>query len=76
MNNEIFGYIGMAVVLFSFTLNDVAKLRLVNLIGSIFWILYGWSIDSTPTLIVNTAVVLIHTYWFYKNGNCFDNFKK
>jgi hypothetical protein len=76
MIQDIFGYIGMAIVLFSFTMNDVAKLRLTNLIGSIFWILYGWGIDSTPTIIVNTAVVMIHSYWFYKNTDCFDKFKK
>ena len=38
---DIFGWIGTTLVLFSFTLNNIVKLRVVNAIGSIAWIVYG-----------------------------------
>ena len=64
---DIIGYIGMALILYSFTITDMWKLRLVNSIGSIFWIIYGLGIMAGPTIMVNTCVLGIHLHWFYKN---------
>ena len=65
---ELIGWIATATILYSFTIkSDMAKLRKVNLIGSLMWMSYGGLKDDHPIIIVNTAVVLIHTYWFIKN---------
>ena len=64
---DIIGYIGMALILYSFTITDMWKLRLVNSIGSIFWIIYGLGIMAGPTIMVNSCVLCIHLHWFYKN---------
>lgn len=64
---DIIGYIGMALILYSFTITDMWKLRLVNSIGSVFWIVYGLGIMAGPTIMVNSCVLCIHLYWFYKN---------
>ena len=64
---DIIGYIGMALILYSFTITDMWKLRLVNSIGSIFWIIYGIGIMAGPTIMVNACVLCIHLHWFYKN---------
>ena len=64
---DIIGYIGMALILYSFTITDMWKLRLVNSIGSIFWIIYGLGIWAGPTIMVNSCVLCIHLHWFYKN---------
>jgi len=66
MNWEIFGYIGTVLILISFLIEDVFKLRLINMIGAIFWIIYGLGIMAKPTIIVNFFVILIHLYWFIK----------
>ena len=64
---ELIGYIGMGLTLISFTIDDMSKLRIVNLIGSLFWIVYGIGIGAGPTIGVNTIVVGIHSVWLYKN---------
>lgn len=67
MNWDIFGYIGTVLVLYSFTIENIYKLRTINSIGSIFWIVYGVGIMAWPTIIVNGCVLMIHTYWFIKH---------
>jgi hypothetical protein len=64
---DIFGYIGTILILYSFTIENIYKLRLVNSIGSVFWIVYGIGIMAGPTIIVNSCVLCIHTYWFIKH---------
>jgi hypothetical protein len=67
MNWDIFGYIGTIVVLYSFTIENIYRLRLINSIGSMFWIVYGLGIMAGPTIVVNSCVLMIHTYWFIKH---------
>ena len=64
---DIIGYIGMAIILYSFTITDMYKLRLINSIGCVFWIIYGLGIMAGPTILVNSCVLVIHSYWFYAN---------
>jgi hypothetical protein len=64
---DIFGYIGTIIVLYSFTIDSIYKLRLVNSIGCLFWIAYGIGIVAWPTIIVNASILCIHTYWFIKH---------
>lgn len=67
MMTDVFGWIGTALVLFSFTLNNMVKLRIVNAIGSIAWIVYGIQTGIIPTIFVNTCVFIIHSIWLIKN---------
>lgn len=67
MITDIFGWIGTALVLFSFTLGDIVKLRIVNAIGSIAWMVYGIQTQIMPTIFVNTCVLIIHSIWLIKN---------
>ena len=64
---DILGWIGTGLILYSFTLNDIKKLRIVNMIGSIAWILYGIKTGIMPTIFVNVCVLIIHLHWLYKN---------
>jgi len=64
---EIYGYIGTVLILGSFLIEDVFRLRLVNTVGAIFWLIYGFGILAGPTIVVNSCVILIHSYWFYKH---------
>lgn len=64
---DIVGYIGTALILISFTIEDMFKLRVVNSIGSIVWIVYGIGIGANPTILVNACVLCIHSYWFIKH---------
>lgn len=75
MSPDIFGYIGTVLVLSSFLIEDVFKLRLVNSVGSVFWIVYGVLVSASPTILVNTAVLLIHIIWFFRKRNEIQNKK-
>ncbi len=64
---EILGWVATAVVLLSFTVQDMRKLRFVNLVGCLLWIGYGFILMSKPVIFVNISIALIHSYWFIKN---------
>jgi hypothetical protein len=64
---EVLGWIATAVVVGSFGIQDVKKLRLTNTLGSILWIAYGFLKQDNPVIFVNISIVLMHTYWFIKN---------
>ncbi len=63
---EAIGYIGSALVLVSFLMVSVFKLRVVNAIGSIIFTVYAFIIHSYPTAIMNVCLVLINIYHLYK----------
>ena len=67
MNWEIFGYIGTVLILISFLIENVFKLRVLNSIGAIFWIVYGVGIMAMPTIVVNSCVLVIHIFWIIKH---------
>jgi len=64
---EALGWIATAVVVGSFAIQDVRKLRIINMIGSILWIAYGFLKQDNPIIFVNISIILMHTYWFIKN---------
>lgn len=64
---ETLGWIATAVVVGSFAIQDVKKLRIVNTAGSLLWIAYGFLKQDNPIIFVNISIVLMHTYWFIKN---------
>lgn len=64
---EILGWVATAAVLSSFTVKEMEKLRLLNGIGSVLWILYGVLQTDFPIIFVNVAVLCIHLIWFIKN---------
>ena len=64
---DVLGWIATAVVVGSFAIQDVRKLRMINMIGSILWIAYGFLKQDNPIIFVNISIILMHTYWFIKN---------
>lgn len=76
MSWEIFGYIGTVLILSSFLVENIFRLRLLNTVGAIFWIIYGVGISASPTIIVNSCVIIIHLTWFYKHRKEWTSKKK
>lgn len=64
---EIVGYTASLLVLVSFLMKNVRKLRIINTIGCTVFIIYGillgWSI---PIILTNGAIVLINGYYLVK----------
>ena len=72
---EIIGYVGSALVLVSFLMASVVKLRVVNAIGSGIFAAYALIIHSYPTLIMNICLVLINLYYLWKLRNHDPNYQ-
>lgn len=66
---EAVGYLGSALVLVSFLMVSVVKLRIVNSIGSIIFTVYAFIIKSYPTAIMNLCLVMINIYYLIKMRN-------
>lgn len=66
MSIEIVGYLGTAFVLASFMMSDIKKLRTVNIIGGLLWIVYGIIVGSSSIIVGNVLIVLIQGYKLYK----------
>ncbi len=63
---EIVGYVGSALVLVSFLMASVFKLRIVNTIGSFIFMIYALIIHSYPTAIMNFCLVIINLRFLWK----------
>ena len=62
---EWIGYLAMATLLISFTMKDIRKLRIVNSIGGLFFVIYGFMLApvSWPIIITNGAIICINIYY-------------
>ena len=60
---EIIGIGASLLVLISFLLKDVRKLRIVNTIGCIVFVVYGALLSSIPVVFTNSAIILINLYY-------------
>jgi hypothetical protein len=64
---ETLGWIATAGTLLSFAVKDMWKLRLINGLASILWVVYGILKIDNPIIVINTSVIVMHLYWFYRN---------
>jgi hypothetical protein len=63
---EIIGYLSTVLVVVSFMMKDILKLRIVNMCGGISWIVYGFMLSNTPIIITNVFLVAINIVMLYK----------
>ena len=66
---EAIGYLGSTLVLVSFLMASVFKLRIVNTVGSCIFTVYALIIHSYPTAIMNACLVIINVYYLIKLSN-------
>lgn len=68
---EYIGYLASLMVLISFTMKDVNKLRLVNMTGCILFIIYGFLMPTLrvglPIIIANAAILGVNMFYLVKN---------
>ena len=66
MNIEIIGYIATIFILTSLAVSDLKTLRIVNSLGAIGWITYGFFAGSSSIAIGNAIMLLINIYKYRK----------
>lgn len=62
MNYEVIGVCASVIVLISFLLKGEEKIRIVNLVGAILFVIYGLLIHAFSVWFLNSALVLVHLY--------------
>ena len=72
---EAVGYVGSALVLVSFLMTSVVKLRVVNAAGSLIFAVYALIIHSYPTALMNVCLVLINLRFLWKLRNMEPNYR-
>ncbi len=64
LNNEIIGITGTLVILIGFLSDNEKIIRGFDLAGSLLFVLYGVAIGSLSTILLNSVLILVHTYKF------------
>lgn len=63
---EMIGYVGSILVLVSFLMTSVVKLRVIDSIGGFIFAVYAMIIHSYPTALMNICLVLINIYYLVR----------
>lgn len=67
---EWVGYLAMVTLLVSFLMKNITKLRIINSIGCVLFVVYGFMLSiSWPIIIANSAIVCINLYYLLVNKN-------
>lgn len=63
---ELIGYLGSLLVLVSFLMSSVVKLRIVNSVGALIFTIYAIIIHSYPTALMNACLIGINIYYLVR----------
>ena len=63
---EIIGIVGTLFVLLSFLMKDMVKVRLINIVGAAFFVVYGVFIGAMATWVLNAILIVIHIIYLIK----------
>ena len=64
--HEIIGIIATLFVLLSFLFTSEKRIRQINIVGAVIFIVYGILITAHSVYILNGALIIIHIYKLYK----------
>ncbi|WP_346846502.1 MULTISPECIES: YgjV family protein [unclassified Clostridium] len=63
---EWIGYLASILITISMFMKKIFKLRFINLMGCILFVIYGLIIGAYPVAIANAIIVFINLYYLYK----------
>lgn len=63
---ELIGYAASALVAISLMMGAIVKLRVINLIGSLTFCIYGILIGSIPVAAMNGFIVFVNIYYLFQ----------
>jgi hypothetical protein len=66
MGAEVVGYVASALVVLSLAMTSVVRLRMISLVGSVAFVVYGVLIESVPIVLTNVAIAALNL-WFLRN---------
>ena len=63
---EIIGIVATLFIIASFLTRDLINVRLVNLVGSVIFVVYGVLIHSWSTAILNVVMIIVHLVYLLR----------
>lgn len=66
---ELIGYIATVFILASFATSDLKRLRVLNSIGAILWIVYGVIQGAQSIMVANIIILGLQIYKCNKENN-------
>lgn len=63
---ELAGYAASILIAVSLTMTDVYKLRIINSLGCLMFVIYGLNLGVYPVALTNSIIILINIYNLYK----------
>ena len=60
---EAIGYAASLIILVSLLMTNVYRLRLINMVGSLCFSLYGWLIGAWPVCVINLVIAGIDAWY-------------
>ena len=64
---EVIGIFASIIVLLSFIMKDIKSIRIINISGSVLFVVYGILINSFATWFLNGALIIVHIVYLIKN---------
>ncbi|WXT96914.1 uroporphyrinogen decarboxylase [Seonamhaeicola sp. MEBiC1930] len=70
---EYVGYLASLMVLLSFTMKRIKMLRVLNMLGCILFVIYGFLMPTLriglPIIIANTAIFSVNLFYLVKKND-------
>ena len=63
---ELIGYTGSVLIAISLSMKSLQRLRLVNMAGALFFILYGILIGALPIVLLNGLTLSVNAYHLWR----------
>ncbi len=72
---EMVGYLGSVAVAISLMMRSLLRLRVINSVGCVIFVIYGILIHAYPVAILNGFIVCINGYYLYRMFRQVDYFQ-
>lgn len=60
---EILGYVASLLIICSLAMTSVVKLRIISLVGSLAYVLYGFMVPAYPVVVANAIIAGLNIYY-------------
>lgn len=72
---ELIGYVGSLLVAVSLMMSNIWKLRWINMVGAVFFVVYGAVVRAYPVVAVNAFIAVVDAYFLIAMARQRDFFK-
>jgi len=63
---ELIGYLGSILVAVSLMMKSLLRLRVINLVGALFFTMYGALLGAYPVAVLNGLIVCVDLYYLFQ----------